>query len=105
MDYKYHPKMLKIFSKEELDLIMESEGRISCVDDDGRVDYILVLTDKLNAEIYIGVNAKENDYAIIYNLNNPHDENKTYFGPLDSRKFLKIFKVSKATKITFFEVD
>jgi len=43
MGNKYHPKMLKIFSEEELDLIMESEGRISCVDENGITDYIFCI--------------------------------------------------------------
>ncbi len=88
MKYKYHKKLLKVFSEEELDQLMKSG--IHSIDKDGFVNVIVVMTDKIDAEILTDCEAKHEDKALIINANQYDEE---YF--MTKEKFWNLFKSSK----------
>ena len=98
MNYKYHPRILNVFSMKELDKIMKNYS-VYCVDDDGRVDYILLLTDKLYAEISTD-DLECQESALIINLN--HDDDEFI---MNKNKFWDIFITSKTKPLTTITVD
>ena len=85
----YHPKLLNLFSKEELDKI------IACstfsVNEEGFVDVIIVFTDKVTAEIYTDCEAQNLDIALIDNLGIPISELPI---KLSKEKFLEVFSTA-----------
>ncbi len=66
INLKYHPKLLKIFTKTELALIIKNAD--FSYDDDNLVDVIVIHTNKIIAEIYTDLSAEKLDHALILNL-------------------------------------
>jgi S-methylmethionine-dependent homocysteine/selenocysteine methylase len=87
MGYKYHSKLLKLFNKNELDLLMKNG--IHSIDKEEFVNVIVVMTDKIDAEILTDCEAKYKDKALIINANQNDSE---YF--MSKEKFWNLFKSS-----------
>ena len=98
----YHPKLLKIFTKEELDLIIK-DAEYS-VNKDYQINVILVVTDKIIAEIYTDMDAKQLDHALIENFLS-YDEYKDLPAMLTKEQFWEAFQKSIPEKITEIELD
>lgn len=91
---KYHPKMLAIFTQEELDCL-EKESDYS-INKDGYIDVMIVNTDKIMVEIFIDCEAKKKEYAIIALLD---DCGYNYPNQLTKDEFWKVYLDSKVAKI------
>lgn len=85
----YHPKLLNLFTKEELNKI------IACstysVNEEGFVNVIIVFTDKVTAEIYTDCEAQYLDAALIDNLDTQTSELPIR---LSKEKFLEVFSTA-----------
>ena len=99
---KYHPKLLKIFTKAELDLLMK-DAEYS-IDKDYQVNVIVVVTDKIIAEIYTDMDAKKLDHALIENFLS-YGEYRNLPGMLTKDQFWEVFLKSKPEDITEIELD
>ncbi len=98
MDFEYHHKILRVFSKEELELLMKNS--VYSFDIEGLINVIVVLTNKLDAEIFTDCEAKEKEEALIVNLN--QDAAKYY---LSKKEFWEIFITSKPEPYITISLD
>ena len=94
----YHPKLLKIFSQDELDLLIA--GACYSLDRYGQIDVIIVNTDKIIVEIYTDCEAKEYDHALITLL---EDCGNQYPESLSKEKFWEIFIHS--SNVPFYHIN
>jgi len=60
---KYHPKLLKIFSTDELDLL--AQDACYSLDKDEQINVLIVNTDKIMVEIFTDCETKGEDHALI----------------------------------------
>ncbi|OHD86424.1 MAG: hypothetical protein A2W82_04850 [Sulfurimonas sp. RIFCSPLOWO2_12_36_12] len=91
---KYHPKILKLFAKDELDTL--AEKAFHSVDDDGFVNIIVVCTDKISVEIFVS----SEEHALIERLDSEKVPNR-----LTKEEFWDIFSRSKAQEIRCVVID
>ena len=99
-EINYHPKMLKIFTKEELDCL-EKEADYS-VNEDGFINVMLVNTDKIMVEIFIDCEAKDEECALISLLDNC---GYAYPKRLTKDEFWKVYLESNAIKMNCIVID
>jgi len=99
---KYHPKLLKLFTKAELDILIK-DAEYS-IDKDYQINVIVVVTDKIIAEIYTDIDAKQLDYALIENFLS-YGEYKDLPVMITKDQFWEVFLKSKPEKITEIELD
>lgn len=97
---KYHPKLLKIFSAEELDLLVQD----ACysLDKDEQINVLIVNTDKIIVEIFTDCETKGEDYTLITLLDNCGYD---YPNILTKDEFWEVFKSSNIAKFHHIEVN
>ena len=64
--YKYHPKLLKIFTTEELDRMIKISS--FSTDKSGLVNVIVVMARSMMVEIFTDCEAKDKDHALLIDL-------------------------------------
>lgn len=97
---KYHPKLLKIFSTNELDLL--AQDACYSLDKDGQINVLIVNTDKIIVEIFTDCEAKDEDHALITLLDGCSYD---YPNKLTKDEFWKVFQSSNIVKFHHIEVD
>lgn len=96
----YHPKLLKIFTKEELDCL-EKEG-MNSIDKNGYINNMLISRDKIMVEIFTDCEAEKEETAIILLLD---DRGYKYPNRLTKDEFWKVYLDSKVVKMNCIVVD
>lgn len=97
---KYHPKLLKIFLTDELDLL--AQDACYSLDKDEQINVLIVNTDKIIVEIFTDCEAKEENPALITLLDNCGYD---YPNKLTKDEFWKVFQSSNIVKFHHIEVD
>ena len=97
---KYHPKLLKIFSTYELNLL--AQDACYSLDKDEQINVLIVNTDKIIVEIFTDCEAKDEDPALITLLDNCGYD---YPNRLTKDEFWEVFKSSNIMKFHQIEVD
>jgi len=100
MEVVYHPKLLNLFTKDELHSIMENS--VYSVDKSKRVDVIVSLNTKIDVEIYCDCEATQSDVALISLLD---DKGYSYPEKITKELFLKAFYSSQPTQVTCMSID
>ena len=97
---KYHPKLLKIFSTDELDLL--AQDTCYSLDKDGQINVLIVNTDKIIVEIFTDCEAKDENHALIALLDDcGHD----YPNRLTKDEFWEVFQSSNMVAFQHIEID
>ena len=96
----YHPKLLNLFTLEELSLIMKDSAY--SINEENQVSVIVVLSTKIDVEIYTDCEAKNSETALISLLDN---RGYDYPNEISKEIFLKAFYESESIELACLSVN